>query len=320
MNSEAAPILTNARMTTMDDALILSKLEALTEEIRLLKGEIAELRQGAAAAGGMARPRVEDCFSADDLAQREEDFAHFQRSLVLNAQTLNSLMTTAKGAMELKDEIEPLAKILLPKVIEMMGELEGQYHPEDIAALVRNTLTNLHHFNTAIIMLKAGMELKDEIEPLAKLVYPRMIELFHDLEGQYNLDDVTALLRNTLGSLNHFNTAITMLRAGMELKDEIEPLAKLTLPKIIETFNELDGTLRVAGAGLQAAKSCAPSPAQAEAMIRVIADLDLSNVPRVGPLGAVKKLYDPNVQEALGLGFALIEALGALLRAWRDGR
>lgn len=304
----------------MDDALILSKLEALTEEIRLLKGEIAELRQGAAAAGGMARPRVEDCLSAGDLAQREEDFAHFQRSLVLNAQTLNSLMTTAKGAMELKDEIEPLAKILYPKVIEMMGELEGQYHPEDIAALVRNTLTNLHHFNTAIIMLKAGMELKDEVEPLAKLVYPRMIELFQDLEGQYSLDDVTALLRNTLGSLNHFNTAITMLRAGMELKDEIEPLAKLTLPKIIETFNELDGTLRVAGAGLEAAKSCAPSPAQAEAMIRVIADLDLSKAAKVGPLGAVRKLYDPNVQEALGLGFALIEALGALLRAWRDGR
>ena len=304
----------------MDDALILEKLDALSQEIKALKGEVAELRRGTAPVAGQLLPDAADCLSEQDLAQRQEDFAYFLRSLVLNVETLNSLMATAKGAMELKDEIEPVAKLVLPKATELMADMEGSFDLDEIAALLRNTLGNLHHFNTAITMLKAGMELKDEIEPIAKLAYPRIIEMFQEVEGQYSLDDVTALLRNTLGNLHHFNTAITMLKAGMELKDEIEPLAKLTLPQIIETFNELSGMLQVAGAGLTAVKKCAFSPAQAEAMSQVIASIDLSSAGKIGPIGAVKKLYDPNVQEALGVVFTLVEAIGALFQAYKANK
>jgi len=31
---------------------------------------------------------------------------------------------------------------------------------------------------------------------------------------------------------------MTMLKAGMELKDDIEPMAKLLLPRVIELFAE----------------------------------------------------------------------------------
>ena len=304
----------------MDDALILEKLESLSLEIKALKGEVAELRREAAPLSRQMMPEAADCLSETDLAQRREDFAYFLRSLVLNVETLNSLMATAKGAMELKDEIEPVAKLVLPKATELMADMEGSFDLEEIAALLRNSLSNLHHFNTAITMLKAGMELKDEIEPIAKLAYPRIIEMFQEIEGQYSLDDVAALLRNTLGNLHHFNTAITMLKAGMELKDEIEPLAKLTLPQIIETFNELSGMMQVAGAGLTAVKKCAFSPAQAEAMSQVIASVDLSRAGKIGPIGAVKKLYDPNVQEALGVVFTLVEAIGALFQAYKTNK
>lgn len=312
--------LINKRTKTMDDALILQKLDALSQEIKALKGEIAELRREAAPIAGQMIPDAADCLSEEDLAHRREDFAYFLRSLVLNVETLNSLMATAKGAMELKDEIEPVAKLVVPKLTDLMSDLEGTYHLDDIAALLRNTLSNLHHFNTAVIMLKAGMELKDEIEPIAKLAYPRIIEMFQEVEGQYSLDDVAALLRNTLGNLHHFNTAITMLKAGMELKDEIEPLAKLTLPQIIETFNQLSGVLQVAGAGFTALKGCAFTPAQAEAMCQVIATIDLSRAGKIGPIGAVKKLYDPNVQEALGVVFTLVEAIGALFQAYKSNK
>ena len=246
----------------MDDALILEKLDALSQEIKALKGEVAELRRGTAPVAGQLLPDAADCLSEHDLAQRQEDFAYFLRSLVLNVETLNSLMATAKGAMELKDEIEPVAKLVLPKATELMA----------------------------------------------------------DMEGSFDLDEIAALLRNTLGNLHHFNTAITMLKAGMELKDEIEPLAKLTLPQIIETFNELSGMLQVAGAGLTAVKKCAFSPAQAEAMSQVIASIDLSSAGKIGPIGAVKKLYDPNVQEALGVVFTLVEAIGALFQAYKANK
>lgn len=246
----------------MDDTLILQKLDALSQEIKALKGEVAELRREAAPIAGQLIPDAADCLSEQDLAHRREDFAYFLRSLVLNVETLNSLMATAKGAMELKDEIEPVAKLVVPKLTDLMS----------------------------------------------------------DLEGTYNLDDIAALLRNTLGNLHHFNTAITMLKAGMELKDEIEPLAKLTLPQIIETFNELSGVLQVAGAGFTALRGCAFSPAQAEAMCQVIATIDLSRAGKIGPIGAVKKLYDPNVQEALGVVFTLVEAIGALFQAYKSNK
>jgi hypothetical protein len=305
----------------MDEALILQRLDALSSEIHALKADIvAELKKDMHPVSVPAGPLVADCLSDLDQENRREDFAHFMRNLVLNAETLNSLLSTAKGAMELKNEIEPIAKQVLPKAIDLFADLENQIDLEEIAALLRNTLGNLHHFNTAITMLKAGMELKDEIEPIAKLVLPKAIDLVADLEDQIDLAEITALLRNSLANVRHFNTAITMLKAGMELKDEIEPIAKLTLPTMIEFFNEMEGVLAVAGSGLTAMKGCKCSPAQVLAMSEVIRNIDLSKPNRIGPVGALKKLYDPKVQEALGLVFTMLEAVGSLVQAHRDNR
>ena len=206
----------------MDEALILQKLDALSNEIHTLKADIvAELKKDMPPITAQAGLLVSDCLSEPDQEQRREDFAHFMRNLVLNVETLNSLLSMAKGAVELTDEIEPIAKQVLPRAIDLFAELEDQIDLDEIAALLRNTLGNIHNFNTAITMLKAGMELKDEIEPIAKQVLPRAIDLFAELEDQIDLDEIAALLRNTLGNVQHFNTAISMLKAGMELKDEI---------------------------------------------------------------------------------------------------
>ncbi|MDR3631110.1 MAG: DUF1641 domain-containing protein [Desulfocapsaceae bacterium] len=305
----------------MDEALILEKLDNLSNEIQSLKaGVLAELKQEMMPIVHQTGPLVSDCLSELDQEQRRDDLVHFMRSLVLNVETLNSLLTTAKGAMELKNEIEPIAKLVVPGALELFSSLEGQFNADDVVALIRNSIGNIQHFNTAITMLKAGMELKDEIEPIAKLVVPRLLETFTELEGLYDGDEITALLRNTLSNVHNFNTALTMLKAGMELKDEIEPLAKLTLPGIIEFFNEMSGMLKVAGAAAEAVKNLKCSDAQAEAMSAVIRGIDLSKSNRIGPVGAVKKLYDPKVQEALGIIFTMLEAVGAISQAHRDNQ
>ncbi|MDK9707147.1 MAG: DUF1641 domain-containing protein [Desulforhopalus sp.] len=306
----------------MDEALILKKLDALSNEIQTLKADVvAELKKEILPLSLQTGPLVADCLSDLDQENRREDLVHFMRNLVLNVETLNALLSTAKGAMELKNELEPVAKQVYPKVTELFSDMEGQYDLEEIAALLRNTLSNVHHLNTAVTMLKSGMELKDEIEPIAKLVLPKTIELFAEMEGQYSVDDITTLVRNTLSNLHHFNTAITMLKAGMELVDEIEPVAKLSLPGIIDLFSQLEGTLKVAGGAMGATlKGCTFSEQQAEAMCNVIAAIDLSKPNKLGPVGLVKKLYDPKIQETLGMVFTLLEAVGALLQAHRDNR
>ena len=305
----------------MDESLILEKLDNLSNEIHALKaGILAELKQELLPIVHQAGPLVSDCLSELDQEHRKEDLAHFMRNLALNVETLNSLLTTVKGAMELKDEFEPIAKQVLPKATELFAELEGQFDAEEIAALLRNTLGNVQHFNTAITMLKAGMELKDDIEPIAKLVLPRVTELFAELDEHYDADEITALIRNTLDNVHNFNTALTMLKAGMELVDVIEPIAKLTLPRITEFFSEMGGVLKISGTALESMKGIKFSPEQAGAMSAIIQGIDLSKSNKIGPVGALKKLYDPRVQEALGVLFTMLETVGAMVQAHRENR
>ncbi len=245
----------------MDEALILEKLDNLSNEIHTLKaGVLAELKQDMMPIVHRTGPLVSDCLSELDQENRRDDLVHFMRNLVLNVETLNSLLTTVKGVMELKNEFEPIAKQVLPKATEIFAQIDGQYDADELAALIRNTMGNMHHFNTAIGMLKAGME----------------------------------------------------------FKDEIEPIAKLTLPKITEFFSELGGAMKVAGAALESVKDIKLSTEQADAMSNVIRNIDLSNSKKIGPIGAIKKLNDPKVQEALGVMFTMLEAVGALVQAHRE--
>jgi hypothetical protein len=245
----------------MDETLILEKLDTLSNEIHTLKaGVLAELRQDMLPIVHQTGPLVSDCLSDLDQEHRREDLVHFMRNMVLNVETLNSLLTTAKGAMELKNEMEPIAKQVLPKIKELFSEMDGQYDIEEIVALIRNTLSNVHHINTAM----------------------------------------------------------TLFKSGMELTDEIEPIAKLTLPKVTEFFGEIGGVLKIAGTALEAIKDFKCSPEQAEAMSAIIRGIDLSKPNRIGPFGALKKLNDPRIQEALGVIFTLLETVGSLIQSHRE--
>lgn len=245
----------------MDESLILEKLDNLSNEIHTLKaGVLAELKQDMVPMPHQTGPLLSDCLSELDQENRREDLVHFMRTLVLNVETLNSLLNTAKGAMELKNEFEPIAKIILPKTTE----------------------------------------------------------LFAQIDGQLDADELAALLRNTMGNVHHFNTAIGLLKSSMELKEDIEPIAKLTLPKIIEFFSEIGGLMKVAGIALESMKDFKCTPVQAEAMSEVIRDIDFSQSKKIGAFGALKKLKDPNVQEALGIMFTILEAFGSLAQAHKQ--
>lgn len=359
----------------MDEALILQKLDDLSNEVRTLKSEVLEELKQELKPTQPANSLFADCLAETEDGRTKEDLTHLVRNLLANVETLNSLLSTVKGAMELmdeiepvakiaypmaietaaevtegldteqikplirntlsnlenfntalnmlkagmelKDEIEPIAKLAYPMAIETIAEVSENLDMEQVKPLIRNTLSNLENFNTALNMLKAGMELKDEIEPIAKIAYPMAIETIAEISENLDMEQVKPLIRNTLSNLDNFNTGLNMLKAGMELKDDIEPLAKISLPMAIEFLNSISGLMKVSGSALEAVKEMQMSPQQAEAMGRVIKEIDLSKSQKVGMLGMVKKLNDPKVQEALGAAFTMLEVVGSLLQAYK---
>ncbi len=355
----------------MDEALILQKLDDLSNEIRSLKSEVQELKSPKSS-GSL----IDDCLAEMDNDHAKEDLNHLVRNLLSNVETLNSWFGTLKGAMELKEEIEPIAKIAYPMAMDTMTEVSDGLDPDQIKPLIRNTLSNLENFNTAVSMLKAamelkddieplaklaypmaidtitevtdgvdmeqvkplirntlanlenfntaigmlkaGMELKDDIEPLAKLSYPMAIETITELTDGVDMEQVMPLLRNALGNLENFNTALTMMKAAMELKDDIEPLAKLSLPVVTEFFTGLSGLMKVSGSALESVKDMQINSAQADAMSQVIRGIDLSKSSKISMFGMFKKINEPKTQEALGATFMLLETFGSLLEAYRN--
>ncbi len=302
----------------MDEALILKKLDDLSNEVRTLKSEVLEELKQELKPARTATSLFEECLAESEESHLQEDLNYLVKNLLANVETLNSLLRTAKGAMELKDEIEPIAKLAYPMALETAAEVTEGLDPDQIKPLIRNTLSNLENFNVALNMLKAGVELKDEIEPIAKLAYPMALETIAEVTENLDMDQVRPLIRNTLSNLENFNTGLNMLKAGMEFKDEIEPLAKLSWPMVVDFFNSIDGLMRVSGSGLETMKDMEITPAQAEAMSRVIKDIDLSRSKKVGLVGMMKKLNDPKVQEALGAIFTLLEVFGSLMQAYKE--
>jgi uncharacterized protein YjgD (DUF1641 family) len=304
----------------MDEALILKKLDDISKEVRSLKAEVLEEVRQELKPAKPAASLFEECLAEVEETHTRDDLTHLVKNLLANVETLNSLLQTVKGAMELKEEIEPIAKIAYPMAIETVAEVSEGLDTEQIKPLIRNTLSNLENFNTALNMLKAGMELKDEIEPIAKLAYPMAIETVAEISENLDMDQVRPLIRNTLGNLENFNSALLMMKAGMELKDDIEPLAKLSLPVIVDFFTSISGLMKLSGTALQTVKGMDITEEQAEAMGKVLEDLDLSKPNRVNMFGMVKKLNEPRVQEALGAAFTMLEVFGALLQAYRENK
>ena len=110
----------------MDEALILKRLDSISEEIRSLKSDVLQ---------------------------------------------------------ELKEDLAPVIKQATPHVVSFLSDVEGQYSNEELANLIKNMLTNIGNLNSLLDMLKAGMELKDDLGPVSKHTLPKVTEFMAELDG-----------------------------------------------------------------------------------------------------------------------------------------
>ena len=79
---------------------------------------------------------------------------------------------------ELKRDLEPLLKQAQPGMGSFLDDIEDGYTNEKAVHLAKNVLTSLDELNEMVDTLKAGVELKNDLVPIAQQAYPSTINFF----------------------------------------------------------------------------------------------------------------------------------------------
>lgn len=140
---------------------------------------------------------------------------------------------------DIKKDLEPVLKDAMPSLSNVLEDIDDRYTKEKAIHLAQNVLTSLDELNDIVDTVKAGMELKSDMMPVVKQVYPSTINFFNDLSGEFHVDELTILLRKLITNLDALGESMDMLKAGVELRDEMIPIVKLMYPRVIRFMKSL---------------------------------------------------------------------------------
>lgn len=185
-------------------------------------------------------------------------------------------------------------------------------------------------------------ELRDDLIPLSGQAFRLMIRELEDVESGFQLEDLLALLKRFLRSVNHITFTLAQLENIVDFVTTIEPLLKSAVPQVINYLDDLEqrGVLRIITSMLdvRAKIAAAYSPEdidqigdgavvalglakklsdpRASAFLEKIAELpskvDLSGAKPVGPFGMLGALSSKQAREGLGVLMELTKAMGEL--------
>ena len=185
-------------------------------------------------------------------------------------------------------------------------------------------------------------ELRQDLIPLQHQAVQLMTEHLQEIEAGFQLEDLFVVLQQSMRSINNFLFVIKAMDNVIEFVQDIEPLMKSDVPKMIEYMDELEqkGVFRMIKAMMDVrAKVAATYDADdieqisdgMVSMLRVAkkmsdpgtveflekaaeipATLDLANTKKVGPFGMLSAGFDPEVKDGLGVMMALTKAMGKM--------
>jgi len=186
------------------------------------------------------------------------------------------------------------------------------------------------------------LELRDDLVPLQHQAVQLMMEQLQEVEAGFQLEDLFALIKQTMRSVQNMQFMLKAMDSLIELFLDIEPLLKSAVPKMIETLDDMEqrGVFRIikammdvrakvaatydhtdieqisdgAVAMLKVAKKMA-DPKVIEFMEKAAAlpgQVDLQNAKKVGPFGMLSAGFNSEVKEGLGVMMALTKAMGKM--------
>ena len=76
---------------------------------------------------------------------------------------------------------------------------------DELIRLVQDLHQRLAGIDSLLFAVKAGVELTDDLGPVMKQALPKTVDFFAELDGQFDADALTVLVRNTLANLDNIN-------------------------------------------------------------------------------------------------------------------
>ncbi len=141
---------------------------------------------------------------------------------------------------EVRQELEPFRqKTEQPPLASLLQESEDPAAKEDLERLVRALSGSLAELTEAVEIIKAGVQLRQDMAPVIRQTYPRTLEFFAELDGDFYFDELIILLRKAITNLDTIGEGIDLLRAGVELRDDLVPMLQLLYPRLIRFLNAL---------------------------------------------------------------------------------
>ncbi len=308
----------------MNEALILEKLDKLSDEIRSLRSDVLqELKQDLEPILKQVQPENAGVSCKINSSNSNEKVLQVTQNLLSSLEQLNKVLAGVKSGVDLKDGKGALLTESYPKSIEFFANLEGDFHIDELVILLRKTLTNLDTMGEGLDMLKAGVELRDDMVPILKLMYPRLLRFLNSLhEGEFQAEKLGDLLHTVLLNIHTLSDLLNMLQPMTELVKEVGVLMKETdvingMNIWLDGLQQGNGFVKLAGTVFTSLKSIDYSESQIEEICQVIKGLDFNNVKPVGLVGIVKQVNDPKVKEAIGFLFMILQAVGSCLQAYQ---
>lgn len=310
----------------MNEALILERLDKLSDEVRSLKSDVLqELKQEIASIP--QQPPQQTVSSQDSVGeQSNEKVLQVTQTLLTSLEQLNEVISAAKtGSDKEKDPKGAVLAKSYPDSMQFFTELDADFHIDELVVLLRKALTNLDTMGEGLDMLKAGVELRDDMVPVLQLMYPRVLRFLNSLyEGEFQAEELGDLLHTVLINIHTLSDLLNMIQPMTELVKEVGVVMKETdvisgVNVWLDGLQQGNGMMKLAGIIVTALKRIDFNESQIDEICQVINNTKLTQVQPIGPLGMIKQLNDPKVQEALGFLFMTLQVVGSCLQAFENG-
>ena len=83
-------------------------------------------------------------------------------------------------------------------------------------------------------------ELKEDLLPLQQHAADLLIEHLQEVEAGFQLEDMLLLIKQSMRSIKHLRFTLRTLDTVIEFVNDIEPLLKSAVPKMIEHLDDLE--------------------------------------------------------------------------------
>jgi len=183
-------------------------------------------------------------------------------------------------------------------------------------------------------------ELRQDLTPLVGSAFRHLMEELGEVEFGFQLEDLYALMKQSLRSIRSLTYALKQLHTLIDLWQTTEPLLKSTVPALIDYMDGLEqrGVFRTYSAMLEVRAKVASQygPEEISAMgdgfvilLSILKQLSHPEIVRfigrlmeipleikpeeckpIGPLGALSGLADPEAKRGLGVMLELLKGLG----------